>query len=138
MFADLSPPAQALKHKLEAFMAKHIYPHEAELLSEASDGDGRWAPRPRMGELKREARRQGLWNLFYTHGPEGAGLSNYEYAHLCEILGRSLAAPEAFNCNAPDVGNMEILARFATPEQRARCMAPLLDGEIRSCFAMTE
>ena len=138
MLPDLSPRARALREQLEAFMAERIYPHEAELLSETHDGAGRWQPRQRMEELKRQAKRQGLWNLFYAHGPEGAGLSNYEYGHLCETLGRSLAAPEAFNCNAPDVGNMEILSQFGTPQQKQRWLKPLLEGEIRSCFAMTE
>ena len=138
MLPELSPRVCELEQKLQAFMAERIYPHEAELLSEQRDGEARWKPRRRMEELKREAKRQGLWNLFYTHGPEGAGLTNYEYGHLCEILGRSLAAPEAFNCSAPDVGNMEILSLFGTPEQKARWLKPLLDGEIRSCFAMTE
>lgn len=138
MLPDLTPRAQELRKSLSAFMAEHIYPHEKELLAEAHDGAGRWRPRERMETLKREAQRQGLWNLFYTHGPEGTGLSNYEYGHLCEVLGRSLAAPEVFNCNAPDVGNMEILSLFGTPEQKTRWLKPLLAGEIRSCFAMTE
>ena len=138
MLPELSPRTRETRERLEAFMVEHIYPHEAELLSEARDGAGRWRPRERMEELKREARRLGLWNLFYTHGPEGPGLSNYEYGHLCEVLGRSLAAPEAFNCNAPDVGNIEILAQFGTPDQKTRWLQPLLAGEIRSCFAMTE
>jgi acyl-CoA dehydrogenase len=138
MFPELSDRARDLREKLEGFMVERVYPHEGELLSESSDAPGRWKPRARMEDLKREAKRQGLWNLFYTHGPEGAGLSNFEYGHLCEILGRSLAAPEAFNCNAPDVGNMEILSLFGTPEQKERWLKPLLEGEIRSCFAMTE
>jgi acyl-CoA dehydrogenase len=138
MLPDLSPRALDLREKLIAFMAERIYPHEAELLYETHDGAERWRPRARMEALKREARRQFLWNLFYAHGPESPGLSYYEYGHLCEVLGRSLAAPEAFNCNAPDVGNMEILSLFGAPEQKVRWLQPLLDGEIRSCFAMTE
>jgi acyl-CoA dehydrogenase len=138
MFSKLSPRAEQLRSTLVAFMTEHIYPNEAELLSEAREGSERWRPHPRMLELKRLAKDAGLWNLFYNHGPEGAGLSNYEYAHLCEVLGRSLAAPEVFNCNAPDVGNMEILSLFGTAEQKARWLTPLLDGEMRSCFAMTE
>jgi acyl-CoA dehydrogenase len=138
MFADLSPRAEGLREKLVAFMDERVYPNEAELLAETRGDSARWRPHPRLEELKREAKRAGLWNLFYTHGPEGAGLTNYEYSHLCEILGRSLAAPEIFNCNAPDVGNMEILSQFGTLKQKARWLKPLLDGEIRSCFAMTE
>jgi acyl-CoA dehydrogenase len=138
MLPDLSARALELREQLTAFMAEHIYPHEAELLSETRDDRERWRPHERMQATKREAKRLGLWNLFYTHGPEGPGLGNYEYGHLCEVLGRSLAAPEAFNCNAPDVGNMEILSLFGTAEQKARWLKPLLEGEIRSCFAMTE
>jgi acyl-CoA dehydrogenase len=138
MLPDLSPRARGLRKKLSDFMAEHIYSHEQELQAEARESGARWRPRERMEALKREARRQGLWNLFYNHGPEGPGLSNYEYGQLCEVLGRSLAAPEVFNCNAPDVGNMEILSLFGTPEQKARWLKPLLEGEIRSCFAMTE
>jgi acyl-CoA dehydrogenase len=119
-------------------MNERIYRNEAELLSESRKGPVRWKPRARMEALKREAKRQGLWNLFYNHGSEGACLSNYEYGHICEILGRSLAAPEAFNSNAPDVGNIEILSQFGAPEQKTRWLKPLLEGEIRSCFAMTE
>ena len=94
MFSELSGTATDLKQRLETFMVEHVYPHEHEILSERSRVEGRWEPHPRVAELKRKAQAQGLWNLFYTHGPEGQGLSNYEYTHLCELLGRSLAAPE--------------------------------------------
>ncbi|TPQ50900.1 acyl-CoA dehydrogenase [Prosthecomicrobium hirschii] len=137
MFAELSPHARDLRDRLTAFMAEHIYPNERALLEPPPEAE-RWAPRPLAMALMAEARAAGLWNLFYNHGPEGQGLSNFEYSQLCEILGRSLAAPEIFNCNAPDVGNMEILAAYGTPDQKARWLAPLLSGEIRSCFAMTE
>jgi acyl-CoA dehydrogenase len=138
MFAEISPRAAELRDRLQAFMAERVYPHERELLAETRGDSKRWTTSELMSRLQAEARDVGLWNLFYNHGPEGAGLSNYEYSHLCEILGRSLAAPEVFNCNAPDVGNMEILSRYGTPEQKARWLGPLLAGEIRSCFAMTE
>lgn len=138
MFAELSARMANLKDRLEAFMAQHVYPNEREILSERGRGAERWEPHPLVVELKAKAQAAGLWNLFYNHGPEGQGLSNYEYTHLCEVLGRSLAAPEIFNCNAPDVGNMEILATYGTQAQKERWLAPLLAGDIRSCFAMTE
>jgi acyl-CoA dehydrogenase len=138
MFADLSEHAKFLKAELEAFMDAHVYPNERELLAEPRGGADRWRPRPLAQDIQAKARSRGLWNLFYRHGPEGQNLTNYEYAHLCEILGRSLAAPELFNCNAPDVGNMELLAVYGTPAQKARWLKPLLEAEIRSCFAMTE
>ncbi len=138
MFAELSHRTNELKGRLEAFMAEHIYPNEREILDETRERPARWKKQGLMEELQRKARAQGLWNLFYNHGPEGVGLSNYEYSHLCETFGRSLAAPEVFNCNAPDVGNMEILSIYGTPEQKERWLKPLLEGEIRSCFAMTE
>jgi acyl-CoA dehydrogenase len=138
MFSELSSRATALKQQLETFMVENVYPHEQEILSERGRVEGRWEPHPRVAELKQKAQAEGLWNLFYNHGPEGPGLSNYEYTHLCELLGRSLAAPEIFNCNAPDVGNMEILSTYGTDAQKQRWLKPLLAGEIRSCFAMTE
>jgi acyl-CoA dehydrogenase len=138
MFAELSEKAKALKAELEAFMSEHVYPNERELLAEPHNGAGRWAPRPLSLELQAKARARGLWNLFYRHGSEGPGLSNYEYSFLCEAFGRSLAAPELFNCNAPDVGNMELLAAYGSPEQKAKWLMPLLTADIRSCFAMTE
>lgn len=119
-------------------MDTNIYPNERELLAPVSDPAMKWSPRPLQLKLIERAKSEGLWNLFYNHGPEGQGLSNYEYTHLCEVLGRSLAAPEIFNCNAPDVGNMEILATYGTQEQKERWLNPLLAGDIRSCFAMTE
>jgi len=137
MFKELSPRAQELRTQLVAFMDAHVYPNERALLTPPPEKE-RWAPRPLAMELMEKARSQGLWNLFYNHGPEGQGLSNYEYSHLCEVLGRSLAAPEIFNCNAPDVGNMEILSMYGTDAQKDRWLKRLLTGEIRSCFAMTE
>ncbi|MGB3502674.1 MAG: acyl-CoA dehydrogenase family protein [Mesorhizobium sp.] len=137
MLAELSPHAAELRDRLAAFMDEHIYPNEHELLKPPREAD-KWAPRPLALSLMEKASAQGLWNLFYNHGPEGQGLSNFEYSQLCEVLGRSLAAPEIFNCNAPDVGNMEILSTYGTDAQKERWLKPLLAGEIRSCFAMTE
>ena len=137
MFAELSDHAKSLHAELRSFMAEHVYPNEKTLLAPPADGAERWAPRPLLKALQEKAKARGLWNLFY-HGPGGQGLTNFDYAHLCETLGRSLAAPEIFNCNAPDVGNMELLSAYGTPEQKERWLAPLLAGDIRSCFAMTE
>jgi acyl-CoA dehydrogenase len=137
MFVELSERARSLHAELKRFMDEHVYPNERALLEPAADAADRWAPRPLLKELQKKARAQGLWNLFF-HGSGGQGLTNFEYAHLCETLGRSLAAPEIFNCNAPDVGNIELLAAYGSPAQQQRWLTPLLDGEIRSCFAMTE
>lgn len=132
-----SPRVVELRARLEAFMAAHVYPNEARYAQEVATGD-RWAALPLIDELKAKARAEGLWNLFLPESDRGAGLSNVEYAPLCEITGRVLWAPEVFNCNAPDTGNMEVLERYGTPEQQARWLDPLLDGRIRSAFAMTE
>src|SRR5499425_1049854 len=132
-----SEKVRALQARVEAFMAEHIYPNEEELFAQVNEGD-RWKPVPLLEELKGKARAAGLWNLFLPESEYGAGLSNLEYAPLCEIMGRSPWAPEVFNCSAPDTGNMEVLVRYGTPEQRQRWLEPLLAGEIRSCFAMTE
>ncbi len=134
---DYSPKVLELKARVEAFMAEHIYPNEAALLAEIAEGD-RWQPPALMQQLKRHARAAGLWNLWLPASEHGAGLTNLEYAPLCETMGRSAFAPEAFNCSAPDTGNMEVLERYGTDAQKRQWLTPLLNGEIRSAFAMTE
>lgn len=126
-----------LRARLLAFMDEHVYPAEARYLAEAGEL-GPWRIWPVVEELKVKARAAGLWNLWMPDPAFGPGLSNQEYAPLCEIMGRSHLAPEVFNCNAPDTGNMEVLLRYGTPEQQERWLKPLLAGEIRSSFAMTE
>uniref|UniRef100_A0A7M4F8L0 Acyl-CoA dehydrogenase family member 10 n=1 Tax=Crocodylus porosus TaxID=8502 RepID=A0A7M4F8L0_CROPO len=138
----LSDRAQDLYRRLRRFMDAHIYPAE-QALRDHQVSQTRWTPHPLVEELKVKAKSEGLWNLFLPleTDPEvryGAGLTNLEYAHLCELMGMSLHAPEIFNCSAPDTGNMEVLLRYGTEEQKERWLQPLLDGEIRSCFAMTE
>ncbi len=125
-----------LQRRLQAFLDEHIYPNEQRY--EAEIERNRWQPTQIVEELKPKARAAGLWNLFLPDDENGAGLTNLEYAPLCELMGRSTMAPEIFNCSAPDTGNMEVLARYGTPEQKERWLKPLLAGEIRSCFAMTE
>jgi len=137
MFYAQSQKVTELKHRLEAFMDRHVYPHEERFYKEA-EGLGPWQVYPVVEELKPKAREAGLWNLFLPESEHGAGLTNLEYAPLCEVMGRSHLAPEVFNCSAPDTGNMEVLARYGTPAQQERWLAPLLNGEIRSAFAMTE
>ena len=133
---DYSDKVKSLEQRLRAFMDEHIYPNEKRYYQEIEND--RWAPTKVIEELKPKARAAGLWNLFLPDDDHGAGLTNLEYAPLCEIMGRSILAPEVFNCSAPDTGNMEVLARYGTPEQKERWLKPLLAGEIRSCFAMTE
>jgi acyl-CoA dehydrogenase len=137
MIFPISDKAQDLRARLLAFMDEHIYPNEARYWREAEEL-GPWNVLPVVEELKPLAREAGLWNLFLPASEHGAGLSNLDYAPLCEIMGRTHLAPEVFNCSAPDTGNMEVLARYGTPEQKARWLEPLLRGEIRSSFAMTE
>ena len=134
---DFSPKVQDLRLCLQNFMEKYIYPNEARFYKEAEDL-GPWSVYPIVEELKPKARAEGLWNLFLPDSDHGAGLTNLEYAPLCEIMGRSHLAPEVFNCSAPDTGNMEVLARYGSFEDQERWLKPLLAGEIRSCFAMTE
>ena len=136
MFAP-SPRAEALKIKLLAFMDEHIYPNETRYFAEV-EKEGPWGVSQVVEELKPKARAAGLWNLFLPDTEHGAGLSNYEYAALCEVMGKSHLAPEVFNCSAPDTGNMEVLARYGTDEQKKQWLEPLLAGKIRSAFAMTE
>ncbi|HEY7709856.1 MAG TPA: acyl-CoA dehydrogenase family protein [Candidatus Entotheonella sp.] len=133
-----SPKVQAFQAKLTAFMDEHIYPNEAAVEEEIVFSGNPHHHAQMIENLKEKARQQGLWNLFLPDDRFGAGLSNLEYAPLSEIMGRSSIASQVFNCSAPDTGNMEILAEFGTPEQQAQWLKPLLDGEIRSCFSMTE
>jgi acyl-CoA dehydrogenase len=138
---DYSPKVRDLQKRLTAFMEEHIYPNEAvfdhEVAANRAAGNP-WVPTTVMEQLKDKARAAGLWNLFLPQSERGAGLSNLEYAPLCEIMGRSHIAPEAFNCNAPDTGNMETIERYGNDAQREEWLVPLLEGKIRSAFAMTE
>ncbi|WP_330275648.1 acyl-CoA dehydrogenase family protein [Lentzea sp. NBC_00516] len=130
---------EELRTKLLTFMDEHVYPAEAVLEQQLHDAADPWERQPVLEELKAEARRQGLWNLFLPDPEHGAGLTNLQYAPLAEITGRSPhLAPEALNCAAPDTGNMEVLSMFGTDEQKKQWLQPLLDGEIRSAFCMTE
>ncbi|CAN5760036.1 acyl-CoA dehydrogenase family protein [soil metagenome] len=136
-----SPKVIALQQRLIAFMDEHIYPNEAVFFGEIDanrKAGNAWIPTRIVEELKAKARAADLWNLFLPESSHGAGLTNLEYAPLCEIMGRSLWSAEVFNCAAPDTGNMEVLARYGSPEHQEQWLKPLLNGEIRSCFAMTE
>src|SRR5437868_4541970 len=136
-----SDKVRELQQRVSAFMERFVYPAEGRFQDEVAKnrrGGKPWLATEVVEELKREARTAKLWNLFLPNSEHGAGLTNLEYAPLCEIMGRSPLGPEAFNCSAPDTGNMEVLARYGSPEQRKRWLEPLLAGEIRSCFAMTE
>jgi len=134
---EFSPKVKDLQKRVAAFMEEHVYPSESKY-QEHCEGPNRWQPVPIIEELKPKARAAGLWNLFLPASDGGAGLTNLEYAPLCEIMGRSPIGPEMFNCSAPDTGNMEVLERYGSPELREKWLKPLLAGEIRSCFAMTE
>jgi acyl-CoA dehydrogenase len=133
---EFSEKAKELQRRLLTFMYEHIYPNEQHYYEE--NERNQFQPTRIVEELKPKARAAGLWNLFLPDDEHGAGLTNLEYAPLCEIMGRSPMAPEVFNCSAPDTGNIEVLARYGTPEQKDRWLKPLLAGDIRSCFAMTE
>jgi len=136
-----SDKTQKLRERVTAFMDQNVYPAESvfagEVRANRAKGNA-WLPTKVMEQLKEKARAQGLWNLFLPASEKGAGLTNLEYAPLCEIMGRSEIGPEAFNCNAPDTGNMEVLERYGTPEHKRQWLEPLLAGKIRSAFAMTE
>src|SRR5580692_10841626 len=134
---DYAEKVQALRKRLAAFLDEHVYPNEKTYFEQIRQGD-RWQPTAIVEELKTKARAAGLWNLFLPESEYGAGLTNLEYAPLCEIMGRSVMAPEVFNCSAPDTGNMETIVRYGTAEHKERWLKPLLEGKIRSCFAMTE
>jgi acyl-CoA dehydrogenase len=134
---EYSARTSDLQARLSAFMDEHIYPNEKRFHDEVAAGD-RWQPVALIAALKQQAKARGLWNLFLPDSEYGAGLTNTEYAPLCEIMGRVPWSPEVFNCSAPDTGNMETLVRYGTAEQKKRWLEPLLDGSIRSCFAMTE
>lgn len=135
---DYSPKVAALIGQVREFMDQHVYAAEAVHHAQLSSADSRWCELPIMEELKSKAKAAGLWNLFLPDSDLGAGLSNLEYAPLAEEMGRSLIASEAFNCSAPDTGNMEVLVRYGSEAQKNRWLEPLLAGEIRSAFAMTE
>jgi acyl-CoA dehydrogenase len=134
---DFSKRVEDYRAKLLAFMDEHVYPNEKTYHDQLAAGD-RWESPPIMEELKSMARKDGLWNLFLPETEYGAGLTNLEYAPLCEIMGRSPIGPEVFNCSAPDTGNMEVLVRYGSEKQKKQWLMPLLDGKIRSAFAMTE
>ncbi|MGF6572889.1 acyl-CoA dehydrogenase [Paraburkholderia sp. GAS333] len=138
---EYSDKVKSLQKRLNAFMDDYVYPAEAVFeaqMDAARESGNRWQPAPIIEELKEKAKAADLWNLFLPESKYGAGLTNLEYAPLCEIMGRSHIGAEPFNCSAPDTGNMETLVRYATPEQQQQWLLPLLDGTIRSAFAMTE
>jgi len=138
---DVPQKVEDLRRRVQAFMDEHVYPNEKRFSAEVeanSRAGRRWTPTTLIEELKPKARAAGLWNLFLPASSRGAGLSNLEYAPLAELMGRVPWAPEIFNCSAPDTGNMETIERYGTPEQKAQWLEPLLAGEIRSAFAMTE
>jgi len=134
---DFNEKTKEYQERVSAFMDKHIYPNEARFHQEIETGD-RWQPTALIEELKPLAREAGLWNLFLPDSHRGAGLKNIEYAPLAEIMGRVEFASEVFNCSAPDTGNMETIERYGTEAQKQEWLEPLLEGTIRSAFAMTE
>jgi alkylation response protein AidB-like acyl-CoA dehydrogenase len=137
MIIEFSERAKELQTRVKAFMDEYVYPNEQTFLDQIEEGD-RWEPVSIVEELKVKARDEGLWNLFLPESEYGVGLTNYEYAPLCEIMGRSPMAPEVFNCSAPDTGNMETIVRYGNEEQKEKWLKPLLTAEIRSAFCMTE
>ena len=140
MSFEVTDKAKAIRERLLAFMDAHVYPNENRFYEEVARE--RWKPALVIEELKKKARGEGLWNLFLlpedSERGNGPGLTHEEYAPLCEIMGRSFIGPEVFNCSAPDTGNMEVLTRYGTAEQKKQWLDPLLEGKVRSCFAMTD
>ncbi len=135
----ISDRAQQTTDRLQKFMDKNIYPNNDTYIKQIDDfGDNRWQVVPIIEDLKKEAKKEDLWNLFLPESDYGHNLTNEEYAPMCEIMGRAMWSAEVFNCSAPDTGNMEVLVRYGTEEQKEKYLKPLLDGEIRSAFAMTE
>ena len=134
---EYSDKVKGLMERVSTFMDAHVYPNERRFEEEVAEGD-RWQPTRVVEEIKQNAKEAGLWNLFLPESERGAGLTNLEYAPLCELMGRVSWAPEVFNCSAPDTGNMEVLERYGSEEMKKQWLEPLLNGEIRSCFAMTE
>ena len=134
---EYSDKVRELQLRVQDFMDRVIYPNEARYYQELEDG-GRWCVPPVLEEMKAQAKQEGLWNLFLPESDRGAGLTNLEYAPLCEIMGKCKFAPEVFNCSAPDTGNMETIERYGTEEHKEKWLEPLLAGEIRSAFCMTE
>ena len=135
---DYSPKVKDLQKRVQQFMNDHVYPNEHLYHEQVDSQSDRWQIPPIMEEMKAKAKSAGLWNLFLPESGRGAGLTNLEYAPLCEIMGRVHWAPEVFNCSAPDTGNMEVLERYGTEDHKKQWLEPLLEGKIRSCFAMTE
>src|SRR5699024_9730465 len=137
MIFSESEKVKEMSNKLEAFMEEYVYPNEKVYEQQLEKQNNRREDVPPISEeVKKKAKQEGLWNLVLADDEYGAGLTNLEYAPLCEIMGRSPIAPETFNCNAPDTGNMEVLARYGSEEQKKQWLEPLLKGDIRSCFAM--
>ena len=136
---NISPKAKETTDRLNNFMDKHVYPNNETYHSQIENfGADRWQVVPVIEDLKKEAKKEDLWNLFLPESDYGHGLTNAEYAPMCEIMGRAMWSAEVFNCSAPDTGNMEVLVRYGTDEQKEKYLKPLLEGEIRSAFAMTE
>jgi alkylation response protein AidB-like acyl-CoA dehydrogenase len=135
---EFSEKSKAYQKRVTAFMKEHVVPNDATVGAHAGANGDRWQPIQVIEELKKKAKAEGLWNLFLPDSHRGAGLSNFEYAPVCEIMGRYPWSSEVFNCSAPDTGNMEVLERYGSEDIKAKYLKPLLDGEIRSCFAMTE
>lgn len=135
---DFSPKVQDLRKKVSQFMEDHVHPNEQTFEDQLNSGPDRWQIPPIIEEIKEKAKGAGLWNLFLPESEYGYGLTNLEYAPLSEIMGRVHWGSEVFNCSAPDTGNMEVISRYGTPEQQKEWLEPLLEGKIRSCFAMTE